>query len=322
VLRVHSAGADEAGAGLPLTRISDESAHDYEKEHLPDPRGRRRVGTPSGLRVKTLSTFRPIALRSISAGSSIASTGKNAREDAGEQARRRGVAVAARGKGRRRPRSHSSGTCPTASNARPPQKCSLRCRSWWKHLGLLRARSCALGPTCRSSVKDAFGWSSPPPSTESRAGGCSKSGRAVRWQRGPFLSWRGMVDPSVLDASEPPRHPPHDLPRRNPQHRRPSASHPSVKSGSFWGTSARGHRHLAVFAPGIGVRTGCALSMARGAGARGGSGAARRPHLPGLEAGATFELLTLGSTLRRALAGRRRRCAAPALDHLQGTGPA
>jgi SAM-dependent methyltransferase len=27
---------DEAAAGLPLTRISDESAHDYEKEHLPE----------------------------------------------------------------------------------------------------------------------------------------------------------------------------------------------------------------------------------------------------------------------------------------------
>jgi SAM-dependent methyltransferase len=27
---------DEAAAGLPLTRVSDESAHDYEKEHLPE----------------------------------------------------------------------------------------------------------------------------------------------------------------------------------------------------------------------------------------------------------------------------------------------
>jgi hypothetical protein len=27
---------DEAASGLPLTRISDESAYDYEKEHLPE----------------------------------------------------------------------------------------------------------------------------------------------------------------------------------------------------------------------------------------------------------------------------------------------
>ena len=137
-----------------------------------------------------------------------------------------------------------------------------------------------------------------------------------------ILAW--MVDPSVIDASEPPL--PAPAPAAPPVAKRPApppvAREPPRREVEFL-VGVEGLADLGTlpdFAPGIGVGLGVRFRWFE-ARVRGGLWASQTTKLPGLAAGAKFQLYTVGlDACVVPWPVDVGFCAGPELDHMQGTG--